>query len=57
VPFNPSIINLFEERLLRKLGVTLLEEINTTFGVNHRLLTREIRMTGRTGVYLHFRLG
>ena len=40
-------------RLLGELSVTLLERIDAAFRIDHRLLTREVRMARRTGVDRH----
>ena len=42
---------------LLEVGIALLEHINAAFRIDHRLLTREIRMASRARVHLHLRLG
>ena len=49
-------LRLVDQGLLRELGVALLEHVDAAFRVDHRLLTREIRMARRAGVHLHLRL-
>ena len=47
---------LCDQNLLRKLRVALLEHVNAAFSVDHRLLTREVRVACRASVHLHLRL-
>ena len=47
---------VFWKGLLRELRVALLEHVDAAFRVDHRLLTREIRVARGAGVHLHLRL-
>ena len=47
---------LRDQGLLRELRVALLEHVDAAFGVDHRLLAREVRVARRAGVHLHLGL-